>query len=225
MKLKLCCLIILTVFACNKANQWKQPVEVLFSVNLQTGKVLQERLRVERGILTVKALVFESNRTEGADLYFVQTEEATKVLALESDLLNAWNFDLPKGTYNSMLVHLKPPKETPLLVLDASYNQGGKICPMRIECTLEALSFELNPGQTNTELLHSPTTEQLRGLLTIDPLNWLAELEPGMLQQATRTMRNGQSIILVNVDNNTGIYNKIVRTINQQRAKIDLMPI
>jgi hypothetical protein len=222
MGLKVICFLILGVFACNKVNQWKNPTEVCFNVNVEEELAAEGRLIFNTGYIAIESFSFNGKRTEGADVYFTKQYAANVNAELGESVTAGLTFDIPQGVYTSIDVEVLSQKNNlPNLVLNGTFenNLGAEY----------SVCFEFSQSETfliEGETLTGSTSginlgESLKANATIwlSAGKWFKGVSGATLDRASVISVNGQKTILINENFNTSIYDIVVAELNKNGQK------
>ncbi|CAA6828825.1 MAG: Unknown protein [uncultured Aureispira sp.] len=223
MGLKIFCFFMLSIFACSKVNQWKQPTKVCFNITVAEESSMDGALFFKEGYMTVESFKFDGERTEGADVYFTKryTQElktlfgATNVSDLE--------FDVPQGVYTEINLELisEVQSKKPNLVVSGFFESKiGKLYPVRFELTenehFPVVGEDLVDSDTEVDLIQVTKT---KATILLNPANWFRILTKEALEQAEKVPVEGINTILINNTINGQLYKDVVAALEMDTAK------
>jgi hypothetical protein len=223
MGLKIFCVFILGIFACSKVNQWKQPTEVCFNINLVEETIMDGALFFKAGHITVESFKFDGKREEGGDVYFTKYyREELNTLFGATDVSDL-EFDVPQGMYtgiNLELISTIKNKKPNLVVNGIFKSTTGKSYPVCFELAkMESFSVvgaDLVENDTKIDLLQAAKT---KATILLNPAKWFSALTKEALEQAERISVEGVSTILINEAVNGQLYKNIVASLEMDTAK------
>ncbi|BDS12222.1 hypothetical protein [Aureispira anguillae] len=222
MRLKIFCFFILSIFACSKVNQWKQPTKICFSIDLLDATILDGKLTFDEGYLMVESFKFDGKRTEGADVYFTKhyTDEFTAPLGIER--LDELSFDVPQGIYQSIDVELvSKSSHTPNLVINGTFkNKMGLLYPVRFELAkTEVLHITGEDLMGNDKEVDLAKITKTKATILLDPAQWFSSIQGASLEQAEKSPVGGQSTILITKTINQQLYEEVVAKLEREEQK------
>jgi hypothetical protein len=223
MGLKIFCVFILGIFACSKVNQWKQPTEVSFNINVAEETIMDGALSFKEGYLTVESFKFDGKRAQGADVYFTKhyTEEL-KTLFGATDVSDL-EFDVPQGMYtgiNLEIISAVKNKKPNLVVNGFFKSETGQSYPVRFELNkvenFSVVGEDLLENDAEVDLVQAIRT---KASILLNPAKWFSVLAKGALEQAERVSVEGINTILINNAVNGQLYEEIVASLEMDTAK------
>lgn len=223
MGLKIFCVFILGIFACSKVNQWKQPTEVSFNINVVEETIMDGALSFKEGYLDVESFKFDGKRVQGADVYFTKHyTEALKTLFGATDVSDL-EFDVPQGVYtgiNLEIISAVKNKKPNLVVNGFFKSETGQSYPVRFELNkvenFSVVGEDLFENDTEVDLVQAIRT---KASILLNPAKWFSVLTKGTLEQAERVSVEGINTILINNAVNGQLYEKIVAALEMDTAK------
>jgi hypothetical protein len=214
MELKLFCVLILGIFACSKVNQWKQPTQVCFNVEL-VGSDNSSKLTLNEGYLLIESFNFDGKREEGGDVYFVKNFDSDFNANFGAAALGALSFDIPQGDYHDIDINIvSEHDDLPNLVLSGTYQDPkGNAIPVRFELN-QAETFEItgqgvSQNQNEVELVEGLKTN---AAIQLNAYQWFENIS---LERAEVVSLNGEKVILINDQTNVMTYQKVVACLNK----------
>jgi len=223
MGLKIFCFFILSIFACSKVNQWKQPTEVCFNINVAEETIMDGALFFKEGYITVESFKFDGKRAQGGDVYFTKhyVEELNTLFGVDdiSDL----EFDVPQGNYTGINLEITTTvkNKKPNLVVNGFFkSKKGKSYPVRFELakmeTFSIVGEDLMENDTEIDLLQVSKT---KATILLNPAKWFSALTKEAMEQAEKVSVEGINTILINNAVNEQLYKYIVASLNTDTVK------
>lgn len=223
MGLKIFCVFILGIFACSKVNQWKQPTEVCFNINIAEETIMDGALFFKEGYISVASFKFDGKRAEGGDVYFTKDYTQTLKTLFGATDVSDLEFDVPQGVYTGINLEIisAVKNKKPNLVINGRFENGvGQSYPVRFELTkLENFSIvgeDLFENDTEVNLAQVAKT---KATILLQPAQWFHVLTKETLEQAEKVSVEGISTILINNAVNAQLYKDIVAALETNTAK------
>lgn len=217
MGLKIFCFFILGIFACSKVNQWKQPTQVCFEIDLEEETIMDGTLFFKNGYIVIESFQFDGKRVQGADVYFTKHYEQKINTTFGAANVEGLEFDVPQGTYTGINLEIKtvPNKEEANMVIDGIFkNSFGTSYPIRFELNqLETFSIvgkDLIENDKEVDLLQNSKT---KATILLNPAKWFAVLPKKALEKAEKVSVKGINTILINSKINKQLYEDIVTSL------------
>jgi hypothetical protein len=223
MGLKIFCFFILSIFACSKVNQWKQPTEVCFNINIVEEAIMDGTLLFKEGYISVASFEFDGKRQEGGDVYFTKNyAQELNALFGASDISDL-KFDVPQGIYTAVNLEITSAikEEKPNLVVDGFFkNKQGTFYPIRFELskmeTFSIVGTDLVDKEEEIDLVQVTKT---KATILLNPAKWFAVLPKSALEQAEKVSIEGINTILINNAVNGLLYKEIVANLGKGTVK------
>lgn len=223
MGLKIFCFFILSIFACSKVNQWKQPTEVCFNIDIAEEAIMDGALFFKEGYISLASFEFDGKREEGGDVYFTKNyAQELKTLFGASDISDL-KFDVPQGIYTAVNLEITSAikEEKPNLVVDGFFkNKQGTLYPIRFELsemeTFSIVGVNLVDKEEQIDLAQVAKTQ---ATILLNPVKWFAVLPKSALEQAEKVSIKGINTILINNEVNGQLYKEILANLGKDIMK------
>lgn len=220
MGLKIFCVLILGIFACNKVNQWKQPTEVCFHIELSEDKAINNQLAFHTGYLVMQSFNFDGKRAEGADVYFTKQYKNTLNAPIGEDFIEGLTFDIPQGVYTSIDVEVfSKNNQVPNLVINGTYkDQQGAKHAVRFEFT-ETVTFEIEGEHAvdKNQDIDLVDNSKAHAAIMMNPSKWFDFLSG--LEHASSVDIDGEKTIVISQTHNPDIYQHVIARLGQEKQK------
>lgn len=220
MGLKFFCILILGVFACNKVNQWKQPVKVCFNIDLAEEAAVSGTLSFNSGYLNIGSFIFNGKREQGADVYFTKSFNPQFSLILNDSPVNEMSFDLPQGVYSSIDVEvLSGNNNSPHLVVSGIFSDGiSSSVPLRFEYNeIDTFIIEGEDEFGDKENIDLAENSEFKSEIWMNPSDWFNSVSVSALKDADLVTFEGEKILLINSSNNTQIYKTVCDALSDDK--------
>lgn len=222
MGLKIFCFFILGIFACSKVNQWKQPTQVCFDLNIEEETIMDGSLSFKQGYLMIESFKFDGKRTQGADVYFTKYYEQALNTSFGEGNIEDLTFDVPQGTYQGIELEIvsEAKDRNPNLVIHGFFkDQSGKSYPVCFELDKKErftiVGKDLIENDKDIDLLQTAKT---KASILLNPTSWFAGLTKNTLEKAEKTSLEGKTTILINNTVNKQLYNNIVASLENEET-------
>jgi hypothetical protein len=212
MGLKFFCILILGVFACNKVNQWKQPVKVCFNIDVLQEPAVSGNLSFSSGYLNIESFNFDGKREQGADVYFSKSFNPQFSVVLNDNPVNEMSFDIPQGVYTSIEVEVLSDNNTfPNLVVSGIFSDGiSYSVPIRFEyAEIDTFTIQGEDVFGDNQNIDLAENSEFKSTIWMNPSDWFKSVSESTLENADLVTFEGEKIILINSTNNTQIYKTV----------------
>ena len=223
MGLKIFCFFMLSIFACSKVNQWKQPTEVCFNINVVEDTTMNGALFFKTGYVRVESFKFDGQRAAGADVYFAKNYTQTLKTLFGARDGSDLEFDVPQGIYteiNLELISAVKNKKPNLVVHGFFKSYTGRSYPLRFELTknehFSIFGEDLTGNDTAVDLSEVSKT---KATILLNPANWFRVITKERLEQAEKVSVEGVQTILINSLVNGQLYKDIIAALEKDTAK------
>ena len=215
------CFVFLS--SCEK-DELTLPVEVSLDFAIkpyhaETGLKASNGFDVNQGAVIIQSLEFDGRRDEGEDYFFTKQFDIPLQAQMHNGNVNQQvSFDIPQGVYKRIELNLSlgleegeyafqlkgtfqrgPLEEIPI-VFEYSFNEEVRIRAKNKEGNEQIVLKKDNPS-TATILVDVPFMFQL--------------INPGMIQMAETTVIDNNETILINLENNTDIFNLLANRLEK----------
>jgi hypothetical protein len=219
-------MLMLGIFACNKVNQWKQPLEICFviePISVSSNSVLLDFQEVN---LHLHRFNFDAKRAQGADVYFTKQYSNDASVAFDATCNSDLKFEIPQGTYADINIKITSKQEQgPGIQLVAQFNHNNQKIPFQLELSkLEDIQLVGVDQQGNEANLNLENRDRVEARIQLLAENWFDGISTAMLEEAQTLDSNGQASIFIGSDANVNLYNQIRSNmqLNQQIAILEL---
>lgn len=222
MGLKIFCFFILSIFACSKVNQWKQPTKVCFAIDIVDTILLDGCLKMEGGHVWVESFKFDGKRTEGADVYFTKSYQEPLNTPLKVEGVEDLKFDVPQGVYTSIDLEVFSRNEQgENIVIDGVFkNTVGKKYAVRVALDQAETFFISGEDIIGTDREVDLTQiSKTKATIWLNPLQWFSSVEVEDLEHAEKIWIKGVPTIVIDKSTNLRLYNKVVLGLVQSKQK------
>lgn len=222
MGLKIFCLFILGIFACSKVNQWKQPTQVCFDLNIEEETIMDGSLSFKQGYLMIESFKFDGKRMQGADVYFTKYYEQVLNTSFGENNIEDLTFDVPQGNYKEIKLEIvsETKDENPNLVIHGFYkDKSGKSYPVCFELDkMETFTIVGKDLVENAEHIDLVQTAKTKASILLNPTRWFEGLTKSTLEKAEKVSVEGKTTILINNTINQQLYDNIVASLESEET-------
>ncbi len=218
-------MLMLGIFACNKVNQWKQPLELCFAIELEpstAGTTNSFFIEIESVQLALQSFNFDANRAEGADVYFTKQYAANASVLFDATCQTNLQFEIPQGTYSNIGLSLSSKQDQgPGIIVSAKFNNNNQSIPVLLELSkLDDIQLFGVDQQGNQTDLNLDNLERVEATIQIAVSEWFDGVTISMLEEAVQLDVNAQPSIYISSVSQEDIYNQILENLqlNEQIA-------
>lgn len=181
--------------------------------NVAAGK-----LEVNKGKLAIESIEFDGRREEGRDIFFISDLPGPLVVDLETGTGNQeLSFDIPQGVYNLIDIYFNMGGDNQIpLILEGKIKRGAAYeMPVRFEFNIqEQLRVRAeSKNQSSKIVLRKDTTSNAK--IVVDAESIFKFVNPSVLRNASVSVIDGKELILVNNNNNNGIFNSLASRVEK----------
>lgn len=195
-----------------KKSQWKKPTEVTFMVDISKKEGMNGNLSFSDGQVVIRNITFDGKRTQADDVYFeADFDNGLKVLLSSSVVNDELVFDIPQGTYSTSRIDFEAERSDVELnkVIGKYINSNGIEFPLVIE--LEKIEFydRVAKNAEGDVEINLVAGNPVQAIIQLDPVFWLGTISLSQLDDAQKTIINGDETILINSEVNEDLYDII----------------
>ncbi|MFD2514843.1 hypothetical protein ACFSRY_13285 [Pontibacter locisalis] len=212
------------LLSCEKEEEFKIPVDVSFTLDMQREKTSDSRIRFTEGHLVLASFEFEGDREQAEEVRFEKEyEHGLHVPFSPNQGISELKFQVPQGTYSRIAVAIETidgeedegQKKSSLVVEGVYQTSGGKVLPLRFELQssgeIEVEAKSLSDGSQIILKREAPATASIR----LNPHYWFQAVPSSLLDNAEVVERNGVATILISEEVNEQIYEIVVSRIGK----------
>lgn len=191
---------------------FKAPSSLLFTIDVDRSPSKLGRLEFTGGFLRMSSFQLDGDRVEAEDYFFQNGYNPPIEIIFDTLEISPYlQFDLPQGIYNTIQLNFEIPSANinTLEVYGRHKNAQGTWIDLRLEVdSFEHFSFLGRNANGNTEIVLQEGFSRV-GKIVLNPAHWFSALSWEQLEAADRAFYNGDSLILINRNMNSGLYNEI----------------
>lgn len=212
-------LLLIFAYGCKDKNEWKLPSDVRFSMDIQKSTANSD-LTFTGGYIMLGNFNIEGSRTQGDNVNFSRPYNSGLMVTFDSSsYIDDLGFDIPQGTYDYLKISFETFEQPNInnIVIEGHYDDGNSNIPIQLEITTKEF-FQINAtdniGNNKKVVLNHNSLSQAR--ITLDPTYWFQTVGNNMLDNADKTTLKGKPTILIDTNNNSSIYYKIIDRIDEE---------
>ncbi|MFD2515918.1 hypothetical protein ACFSRY_18750 [Pontibacter locisalis] len=212
------------LLSCEKEEEFKIPVDVSFTVDMQREKTSDSRIRFTEGHVVLASFEFEGEREQAEEVRFEKEyEQGLHVPFSPNQAVGELRFQVPQGSYSRIAVAIETADgdeedgggRSGLAVRGVYRTSGGKELRLLFELQsseeIEVVAESLSDGSQIILKREAPATASIR----LDPHYWFQAVPYSLLDNAETVDRNGVATILISEEVNEQIYEIIVSRIGK----------
>jgi hypothetical protein len=222
LKTKIYIILFFTLFitSCKKA-ELKKPTDVELSFDFKKNFNSDIKVKLISGEINLVEFGITGTRIEGDDIQFTEKIE-NLLIPLDGEVNTSLLYQLPQGVYDFMelKVNIVANGNSPAIILNGTFRQGPSLTKNVVftHNANESISIIGESSDNGGIVLTKTKTEKVD--IIFDAIYWFETLTSEQLSVAETSLINDQETILINVSNNTNLYETIISRMNNSHRAV-----